>query len=82
MVMVILSLLLFLRSKIADQKQGQDSHEDHGGQCVHGRLDAAAHLTVDQGGQGVDAGASGKVGNDEIIQGHGVGQQKAGKHAR
>ena len=49
---------------------------------VHGRLDAPANLAVDQGGQGVDARAPGKVGDDEIVQGHGEGQQEAGEHSR
>ena len=61
----------------------QDKHccKNHSRKCVHGRPDAAADFTVNQGGQSIDAGAAGEVGDNKIIQRHGEGQQKAGQHA-
>ena len=66
-----------LRSKVGNQKEGQHGHEDDRGQGVHGGLDSPSHLAVDQGGQGVDACASGKVGDDKVVQGQGKAHQKA-----
>ena len=69
--------LRFCRGKVRDEKQREDRHEDHGGQGIHGRLDAAAHLTVDQGGKCIDPGAPRKVGDDKVVERHRKRHQKA-----
>ena len=69
--------LRFCRSKVCNEQQREHSHKDHCGERVHGRLDAAAHLTVDQRGQGVDPGAFCEVGDDKIIQRHRKRHQEA-----
>lgn len=71
-----------MRGEIADDKQDEHRSKDHCGECVHRRLDASAHFAVNQGRQGVDAGSSCKVGDDEIIEGHRECEQKAGEHTR
>ena len=40
----------FLRGKVGDHQEHQDCHENQRGQGIHRRLDASAHLAVDQGG--------------------------------
>ena len=70
------------RGKVCDEKQSKDRHEDHSGQSIHRRLDAAAHLTVDQGRQCIDPGTSRKVGDDKIIQRHCKRHQETRQYAR
>ena len=53
--------------EVDKNQKNQHCQENNGGQCIHGRPDAAPHLAVNQGGQGVDARALSEVGNDEVI---------------
>ena len=68
------------RGEVGNQEKSQHRYEDHRGQGIHGGLDASAHLTVNQGRQSIDASASGKVGDDEIVQRHGKGHEKTGQY--
>ena len=72
----------FLRGKVGDHQKHQDCHENQRGQGVHRRLDASAHLAVDQAGYGIHPGTSCKVRNDKIIEGHRKCHQKAGEDTR
>ena len=71
-----------LRREVGDDKEHQHRHEDDAGEGVHGGLDTPAYLAVDEGGQGVDARTSCKVGDDKVIQRHGEGHEEAGEDAR
>ena len=68
------------RAEVYQQKQDQHGGKQNGGQGIHLRFDSLAHFGINLRGQGIDSGPFGKVCDDEIIQGHGKGKEKAGNH--
>lgn len=54
-------------TEINENEQYQHHQENDGGQGVHRGPYSPPHFAVDQGGQGIDPGSLGKVGDDKII---------------
>ena len=56
--------------------QQDRDHVDHGG------LVGAGQVGEDPDGQGLDAGAGGEGGDDDLVEGEGEGEQAAGEQGR
>ena len=71
---------LFLPSEKEQQKQYGD--KKNRGERVHLRLDSLADFGINLCGERINARSLGEVGDNEIIEGHRKGEQKARNNAR
>src|SRR5699024_11606549 len=66
---------------VDDYKKDQDHHKQQGGYRVELRAHPAAHHAVDLNGKG-GGRTGGEVGDDEVVDAHGEGDEGAGDDAR
>lgn len=59
--------IFFALLEVYNQQNYECNYEDDSRQCIHGWSDADFDLAVDQCGDGVDAGSTSKVCDDEVI---------------
>lgn len=72
-------LFFFLRRRIHIHKEQQKQYGDkkNRGERVHLRLDSLADFGINLCGERINARSLGEVGDNEIIEGHRKGEQKA-----
>ena len=59
---------LLPRINISGKKNEQNGKEQNRGKCIQFRFDSFAKFCVEHGGEGIDPGSFGKIGDGKIIQ--------------
>ena len=59
---------LLPRINISGKKNEQNGKEQNRGKCIQFRFDSFAEFCVKHGGEGIDPGSFGKIGDGKIIQ--------------